>query len=96
MYPGRVFPAAVESVTFATSRAQLTPEGRLPPLDQHLPSEFFPVRIRFQAQDPRFPMRFGAKALAAIYTGRGPGVFRLLRELEIRSESWLNYIYNPF
>jgi multidrug resistance efflux pump len=96
MYPGRVFAAAVESVTFATSRAQLTPEGRLPPLDQHLPSEFFPVRIRLQADDPRFPMRFGAKALAAIYTGRGPDVFRLLRELEIRSESWLNYIYNPF
>jgi hypothetical protein len=30
------------------------------------------------------------------HTGRGPDVFRLLRELEIRSESWLNYIYNPF
>jgi hypothetical protein len=38
----------------------------------------------------------GAVGLAAIYTGHGPDVFRLLRELEIRSESWLNYLYNPF
>ncbi len=41
-------------------------------------------------------LKIGAKALVAVYTGHGPDVFVLLRQLEIRSESYLNFIYNPF
>jgi hypothetical protein len=41
-------------------------------------------------------LRFGTVGLAAIYTGKGPDIFKLLRQLEIRSQSWLNYFYNPF
>ena len=100
LYPGRVFPAVVDSVIWGRGHAQLTPSGELPSLSVRrldaTAREEFPVRVRLKAEDPQYPLRFGAIGLVAFYTGRGPDVFRLLRELEIRSESWLNYIYNPF
>jgi hypothetical protein len=40
-------------------------------------------------------LRFGASGLAAIYSGKCDAC-KFLRQLEIRSESWLNYVYNPF
>jgi len=95
MYPGKVFPAEVENVIWATGRAQLGASGKLPTSQQVQPSELFVVKIRYKG-DSAHPLRFGASGLAAIYTGQGPAVFKLLRQLEIRSESWLNYLYNPF
>lgn len=99
LYPGRVFPAVVDSVIWARGKAQLSASGQLPSAASFASGEageLFAVRIRLAKEDPAYPLRFGAIGLAAIYTGEGPSVFRLLRELEIRSESWLNYVYNPF
>lgn len=96
MYPGKVFPAEVENVIWATGRAQLPTSGALPTAQQVQPSELFVAKIRYKGDKTTHPLRFGASGLAAIYTGQGPAVFKLLRQLEIRSESWLNYLYNPF
>jgi RND family efflux transporter MFP subunit len=96
MYPGKVFPAEVEHVIWATGRAQLQASGVLPTAQQVHTSELFVVKMRYKGDETAHPLRFGASGLAAIYTGQGPAVFKLLRQLEIRSESWLNYIYNPF
>lgn len=99
LYPGRVFPALVESVVWARGRAQLSPSGQLPDaasVEAVEARDLFAVRLRLAQEDPESPVHFGAIGLAAIYTGEGPDVFRLLRQLEIRSESWLNYLYNPF
>jgi multidrug resistance efflux pump len=96
MYPGKVFPAEVENVIWATGRAQLPTSGVLPTAQQVQPSELFVAKIRYKGDETTHPLRFGASGLAAIYTGQGPAVFKLLRQLEIRSESWLNYLYNPF
>ena len=96
LYPGKVFPAVVERVVWAGGGAQLIASGSLPRLDSLKGSEYFAVRLRLQDPDPTYPMHFGANGLAAIYTGHGPDVFKLLRQLEIRSESWLSYLYNPF
>jgi multidrug resistance efflux pump len=96
MYPGKVFPATVDSIIWATGHAQYIPGTQLPSLQNIRPTEFFAVKIKRVGDWPDHPLRFGASALCAIYTGRGPDVLRLLRELEIRSESWLNYMYNPF
>jgi multidrug resistance efflux pump len=99
LYPGKVFPAVVENIVWARGRAQLTASGELP-VATTLPGvgsrDLFAVRLRLKEPDPKYPVRFGAIGLAAIYTGEGADVFRLLRQLEIRSESWLNYLYNPF
>ena len=96
MYPGKVFPATVDSVIWATGQAQYIPGTHFPNLRTISPTEFFAVKISRVGDWPDHPLRFGASALCAIYTGRGPDVLRLLRELEIRCESWLNYLYNPF
>jgi multidrug resistance efflux pump len=96
MYPGKVFAAQVVDVIWATGKAQVTASGVLPTAGQVQPSEAFVVKIRYQGNESTHPLRFGASGLAAIYTGQGPAVFKLLRQLEIRSESWLNYVYNPF
>jgi hypothetical protein len=96
MYPGKVFHAEVEDVIWASGKAQLMAGGKLPTQQQFgTPPEAFVVKIRFKGDDPERPLRFGASGLAAIYTGKCDAC-KFLRQLEIRSESWLNYIYNPF
>ena len=99
LYPGKVFPAVVEDVIWARGRAQILASGQLPSVQPGAGAEtreYFAVRLRLEKESAEFPLRFGAVGLAAIYTGKGPDVFRLIRQLEIRSESWLSYIYNPF
>jgi len=96
MYPGRVFPAVVEDVIWASGKAQLMTGGKLPTQQQMgAPPESYAVKIRFKGADPDRPLRFGASGLAAIYSGKCDAC-KFLRQLEIRSESWLNYVYNPF
>ena len=96
MFPGRVFPAVVEDVIWASGKAQLMTGGKLPTQQQiGAPPESYAVKIRFKGNDPARPLRFGASGLAAIYSGKCDAC-KFLRQLEIRSESWLNYVYNPF
>jgi len=96
MYPGRVFPAEVLHVVWASGKAQITASGKLPTQQQiGAPPDAFVVKIRFKGDTQEFPLRFGASGLAAIYSGDCDAC-KFLRQLEIRSESWLNYIYNPF
>lgn len=96
MYPGKVFPAVVENVIWASGKAQLTAGGKLPTQKQMgPPPEAYAVKLTFKGDDPDRPLRFGASGIAAIYTGKCDAC-KFLRQLEIRSESWLNYVYNPF
>jgi len=96
MYPGKVFPAEVEDVIWASGKAQILAGGKLPTQRQiGPPPEDFVVKIRFKGDDPERPLRFGASGIAAIYSGKCDAC-KFLRQLEIRSESWLNYVYNPF
>jgi multidrug resistance efflux pump len=96
MYPGEVFPAEVVDIIWGSGKAQLTAGGNLPTQQQiGPPPNAFAVKIKFKGEDPDRPLRFGATGLAAIYTGKCDAC-KFLRQLEIRSESWLNYVYNPF
>jgi len=96
MYPGKVFPAEVEDVIWASGKAQLMAAGRLTTQQQiGPPPEAVVVKIKFKGDDPERPLRFGAAGLAAIYSGKCDAC-KFLRQLEMRSESWLNYVYNPF
>lgn len=96
MYPGEIFPMKVESILWASGNAQGIPAGRIPPDREFHPGHFFTARIRVTGTHPDYPLRFGASAIASIYTSTSPDALRLLRKLEIRSESWLNYLFNPF
>jgi multidrug resistance efflux pump len=96
MYPGKVFEAKVENVIFGIGNAQFVPSGVLPSEDQIRPSDVFAVKLTLVESDPRFPLRFGASGLATVFTQDAPDVFVLLRRLEIQSEAFLLYLYNPF
>jgi len=47
-------------------------------------------------EDPDYPVRFGATGLAAMYSRDAADFLKVLRQIEIQSESFLNYLYNPF
>lgn len=95
MYPGQIFNAEVEYIIWASGKAQLSASGKLPTETELQPPDNFVVKIRFKQDNPNMPLRFSASGIAAIYTGHCDAC-KVLRQLEIRSESWLNYIYNPF
>jgi multidrug resistance efflux pump len=96
MYPGKVFPANVERIIFGSGDAQLTATGLLPKEEQVKPGEHFFVIMRVDAKNMTFPLHFGARGIASIYTKAAPDALKIIRKLEIRSESYLNYLYNPF
>jgi len=96
MYPGKVFDAEVESVAWASGNAQGVPSGVLPTAQQISPGMEFVVRLKLVNEDPKYPLRFGASGIVAIYTEDCADFLKLLRRIEIQSESFLNYLFNPF
>ncbi|SMG63441.1 hypothetical protein BMETH_1685_0 [methanotrophic bacterial endosymbiont of Bathymodiolus sp.] len=56
----------------------------------------FYIKLRPLNDDPSHLLNFGANGMVAIYTGQAADVFILIRKLELQSESFLNYLYNPF
>jgi multidrug resistance efflux pump len=96
MYPGKVFDAEVVSVVWANGNAQGVPSGVLPPESQVHPGMEFFVRLRMTEKDPDYPLRFGARATVAMYSKDCADFLKLLRRIEIQSESFLNYLFNPF
>jgi multidrug resistance efflux pump len=95
MYPGKVFAAEVDSVIWGIGDAQITPSGILPTAQQLRPTQALAVKLKPE-EDPDHPLRFGASGLVAIFTKASPDVFVLLRRIEIQSEAFLYYLYNPF
>jgi len=96
MYPGRIFQAKVDSVAWATGRGQLTATGRLPSEQQLGTSKTFFVKLDPEGDFSQTPLEFGASGLAAIFTSKAIDLVRVLRMIEIQSESLLNYVFNPF
>jgi len=96
MYPGKLFDAEVENVVWATGESQGQPGGQIPHINQIRSSKLYVVRMRIKKEDPNYPLRFGASGLAAMYSRDAADFLLVLRRIEIQSESFLNYIYNPF
>ncbi len=96
MYPGRIFKARVDQVVWATGRAQLHATGVMPRAEAITPSRIFSVKLKPVGDFSESPLEFGANGLAAIFTSKAIDLVRVLRMIEIQSESLLNYIYNPF
>jgi multidrug resistance efflux pump len=96
MYPGKVFEAAVDSVIWGIGNAQMIPSGILPTEEELVPAGVFVVKLKLPEEDPDHPLRFGASGLATILSQASPDIFVLLRRIEIQSEAFLFYLYNPF
>lgn len=95
MYPGKIFDAKVDNVVWAAGDTQGVPSGRLPHMGQVRAARLFMVRLEME-NDPDYPLRFGASGLAAMYSSDAADVLVVLRQIELQSESFLNYLYNPF
>jgi multidrug resistance efflux pump len=95
MYPGRIFNAVVDEVYWSNGNAQGHISGQLPQESEIRPGNTFMVRLRMIEKEG-FPIRFGASGIVAIYTSTAADFLVFLRQLEIQSESFLNYVYNPF
>ena len=96
MYPGNVFEAEVVSVVWANGNAQGIPSGLIPDEESLGTDDAYAVRLKLKKDYPDYPVRFGASGLVAIFTKETPDFLVLLRQIEIRSESFLNYLFNPF
>jgi multidrug resistance efflux pump len=96
MYPGEVFDAVVESAVWGNGNAQGLPSGQIPREWRENPANDFMVRLRLTEEHPDTPLRFGANGLAAIYSKEAPDIFIVLRKIELQTESYLFYLYNPF
>ncbi|MDX2477754.1 MAG: HlyD family secretion protein [Gammaproteobacteria bacterium] len=96
MYPGKIFDAEVENVIWAAGDAQGVPSGQLPRVGKMKGSQLFTVKLRIKNEDPETPLRFGASGLVALYSSDAADFLVILRQIELQSESFLNYLYNPF
>ena len=96
MYPGKIFSAEIESIAWAAGEAQGVPSGTLPMIHQITNAEGFMVRMRMTGDHTDYPLRFGASGLAAMYSSETAAFLKVLRQIELQSESYLNYVYNPF
>lgn len=96
MYPGRIFKAEVTDIIWASGSAQVQATGVLPGEKAIEPSNFFFVRLNPVGDFSDTPLQFGARGLTAIFTSKAIDLVRVLRMIEIQSESLLNYVYNPF
>ena len=95
MYPGEIFSGEVQEIYWSSGNAQGEISGRIPTENEMIPANTFMVRIKINEKEG-YPLRFGASGISAIYTKNAIDVVIFLRQLEIQSESFLNYIYNPF
>ncbi|WP_269540626.1 HlyD family secretion protein [Cerasicoccus fimbriatus] len=96
MYPGKVFEAEVISIGWASYGAQGTPSGMIPHEGMNHPSLGYAMRLKITNEDPDYPIRFGSAALIAVHSKKAIDLLVVLRQIEIRSESYLNYLFNPF
>jgi multidrug resistance efflux pump len=94
LYPGQIFPGKVEAIWKASGTGQLLPSGRLPDFKPALPDTAqgqFAVKILLDGEQSRFPI--GAEGAVGIYTQGMKGKWAVLRRINIRMYSWLNWLY---
>ncbi len=70
-YPGRIFPAVVQTVGWGVDQGQSAPSGNLPAISE--PKNWIRLTQRFQVWitpelPPEYPLRVGATASVAVYT----------------------------
>jgi multidrug resistance efflux pump len=93
LYPGRTFSATVEAIGYITAAGQLEPSGRVPtaPSAEH---SRLPYGVILALDDERIDastLPGGAGGTAAIYTDSSR-ITHIIRRVELRMKSWLNYI----
>jgi hypothetical protein len=99
LYPGQIFKAKVGSIWYANGQGQYLPSDVIPifyPSNPNLPQGQFAVQIFMDepSKDDPAPAGFpiGAQGIAAIYC-QSSGPWAALRRIDIRTRTWLNWVY---
>ncbi|WP_153771378.1 efflux RND transporter periplasmic adaptor subunit [Labrenzia sp. CE80] len=95
IYPGQIFTGKVKSIWDGTGQGQIKPSGDVPQFLIPKPQGRFAVQITIDpnAAPPRMPA--GAHGAAAIYTGENGKWVSVLRRVNMRLYTWVNFIV-PF
>jgi multidrug resistance efflux pump len=97
MYPGKILNGTVVDMVWAMGNVQFFSKSALPTTESFKPSDQFFVKVKVNEKDIRkYPLKYGASAKLVIYTKESPDISSAIRRVEIRCDSFLNYIYNPF
>ena len=93
LFPGRTFAAKVESISYITPEGQLQASGLVPVAPnqqtQRLPYGVVLSLVDDNVDVARLPG--GAVGTAAIYT-ESARITHIIRRVELRMQSWLNYL----
>jgi len=92
LYPGKVFSGEVQSFVWGVGQAQGVPSGTLPKVAKTERTQKYMVRLRLSDESATEPLRQGSTAVAAIYTEHGR-MLHIIRRVQIRIQSILNYLY---
>lgn len=95
MYPGKILNGKVIEIIWAQGNVQFMASSKMPSTESFQPSNSFFVKIELDKNEKR-TIQFGAGGKLVIYTKEAPGISVAIRRIEIRCDSLLNYIYNPF
>lgn len=94
LYPGYIFQGKVEEIFWAAGEAQILQGEQIPAVDKIAAPHQFVVIIDLDERD-QFPLRFGARGGAVIYTQYGKSI-HIIQKVFIRMQSWLDYIAIPW
>jgi multidrug resistance efflux pump len=95
MYPGKILYGKVVDMIWAQGNVQFFASSKMPTTNSFQPSNMFFIKIELNKGQDK-PLRFGASGKLVIYTKEAPGISIAIRRIEIRCDSLLYYIYNPF
>jgi multidrug resistance efflux pump len=95
MYPGTILNGEVIDMVWAQGDVQLFAASKILKTSEFHPSDQFFVKIKVN-KNKNYPIKYGASGKVVIYTNRSIDLSDAIRHIEIRCESLLNYVYNPF
>ncbi|MCP4178517.1 MAG: biotin/lipoyl-binding protein [bacterium] len=95
MYPGVILNGEVIDMVWAQGDIQLFATSKMLKTSDFNPSNQFFVKIKVN-ETKDHPIKYGASGKIVIYTKKSIDLSNVIRQIEIRCDSLLNYVYNPF
>ena len=95
MYPGKILYGKVAEIIWAQGNVQFFASSTMPTTTSFQPSDMFFVKIELD-KGQKTPLHYGASGKLVVYTKEAPGISIAIRRMEIRCDTLLHYIYNPF
>ncbi len=95
MYPGKILYGKVVDMVWAQGNIQFFASSKMPSIEAFQPSNKFFVKIEL-LEGTKQQIHFGASAKLVIYPSAALDICVAIRRVEIRCDTLLHYIYNPF